>query len=406
VLDRFTKTSRDIVTRVKDIALSLNHDKIHNEHILHEIIKGENLALSVITEIQPSFHLIERDMNILLKKLSDRSDDSIGFDDFVKKSIEKAFLETETLNYKWISSLMILLGMFESGSEVSVQLLTSWGLDPVNLKTRIQEIGDISGADETPFKLDSRDSIFAAISSKVDEDLDKVLTHAMELARTYKTNTVNFYHILLSLVFLSVRQVIDVAPIDTGRFNLEHVKEIVADRMAGESEFTEGILIFSNEIHRIFKYATQESYLTGLKVVSILPFVMSMAYNFPAEIKNSTGYDLLEMKWNIGNQKEVSGKQNNVSPEPTKATTSITTFPQISLRRYNADRSAVIMIPKVLAEEWGVIAVDSKDDILTVAMIDPENEETVQKLIDLTHMQIAIVKTEERDLRAAFRINY
>jgi len=296
--------------------------------------------------------------------------------------------------------------MFESGSEVSVQLLTSWGLDPVNLKTRIQEIGDISGADETPFKLDSRDSIFAAISSKVDEDLDKVLTHAMELARTYKTNTVNFYHILLSLVFLSVRQVIDVAPIDTGRFNLEHVKEIVADRMAGESEFTEGILIFSNEIHRIFKYATQESYLTGLKVVSILPFVMSMAYNFPAEIKNSTGYDLLEMKWNIGNQKEVSGKQNNVSPEPTKATTSITTFPQISLRRYNADRSAVIMIPKVLAEEWGVIAVDSKDDILTVAMIDPENEETVQKLIDLTHMQIAIVKTEERDLRAAFRINY
>ncbi|HPQ42050.1 MAG TPA: hypothetical protein PLV45_16900, partial [bacterium] len=59
-----------------------------------------------------------------------------------------------------------------------------------------------------------------------------------------------------------------------------------------------------------------------------------------------------------------------------------------------------------LAREWQVMALDTRENTITVAMVDPFNRETIAQIEELTGMNVAVVKAEEKDLNAAFRINY
>lgn len=249
------------------------------------------------------------------------------------------------------------------------------------------------------------------MSSLVSEELSRVLSHASELAKSYDANEINFYHMLLSLVFMAGKEVIDCHPLDLSRLDLNKVKEIVSDKMSTD-EKGEGRFIFHPRAHDIFKFAIQEAHHFGREEIGLIHFILGMSFHYPDEMKASVGYDLIGLKWQLpqialpAQVTEVNPVRQPVSAPKVDPAGKDGVFPQISLRRYNADKSAVILVPRVLAEEWGVMALDVRKDVLTVAMLNPEDLEVVQKLQDLTHMKIAIVKTEERDLRAAFRINY
>jgi len=276
------------------------------------------------------------------------------------------------------------------------------------LRDRLIEIGDSPTSKEhVPF-LPARASKILEMSTACSDDLNKVLTHAMELARTYDNAVINFYHLFLSYVFLTVRNVIDVSPFDINQFKLDAVKEIVADKMSSDNKLQNDLQTFSYEIHKMFHIAIQEAYQMGHTMVGIPHMTIGMAYAFPNEIQKGTGYSYTQLKWLLleATSPAVSSAHKEDTKDGRQMLAKEPVYAQISLRRYNADKSAVIMIPRVLAEEWGVLALDCRKDVLTVAMLDPENEEVIQNLRELTQMRIAIVKTEERDLRAAYKINY
>ncbi len=231
MLERFTDTAKDLIANVKDLVMSLNHGEITNEHLLRQILGMENcLARCLIIEKQISWELINRDLDNLLQPDDNASEKPVGFDEYVKKSIEIAFRKLDELNFEWLNSGLILLGMLESGSELTSRLLKSWDFDTESMTARLIEIGDSAGNIEISVEMDPRHLKIREMSGLISGDLGSVLSHACELAKTYDANEINFYHMLLSLVFMASKDVIDCQPFDLKRFDLGKVKEIVAKK--------------------------------------------------------------------------------------------------------------------------------------------------------------------------------
>ncbi len=427
MLDRFTETAKQLVAAARTLAESSSRQEIENEHILRAMFDQPNSsAWKILIDTNTPWYLIDAGFQSVIGQPSGGSSKITGFSANFKKAIERVFVIVQELGHNWISSAVILQGIFESGSAVSEKLLRSWGISSKMLNEKIRMNGDIGGAPETSFQVSPIDAGVFDLSHHIDEHLSKVFEHSVTIAKSYQNDEVNVYHLLLSLAFLASRSVIDVSPLDPSLIDLATVKDLTTPKLApSEAPVSEGI-VFSQEVRSILMTAIHEALSYGKSAVGVVDFAVGLSLIQPSLAQTGLGCDHLSLRRLMLGAPRVARTPAEPLPAPAPVSTpppppappaapspvsgqlppQPMVFPQISLRRYNADKGAVITIPQKFAEEWGVMALNINDNVLTVAMVNPSDIAVISKLRELTGMEIAVIKTEDKDLRAGFRMNY
>ncbi|MGB3976535.1 MAG: Clp protease N-terminal domain-containing protein [bacterium] len=401
MLDRFTETAKRLISNAREKAEQRNHNRLSNEHLLEAFLNESScFAYRLIMENIPFTDFIAREIQSRLNSFPVENDNTLNFDEYCKKSFERAFMLTEKLGHHGISTGSLLLGMLQSEAPRTAPMLRSWGLSLKVIVQRINEMGD-PGEDETSLSTLSG-SIARQLNrmNSISEDAQRIISHAQELAKSCNTSEINTSHFLLSFVFLASRNVIDVNPLDATTFDLNKVKESVVKNLTGQIPFSNEQLLFDFSLHKVLRIAAVEAYQFGRPEITPVEIALGLLLVMPDEAAAGFGGDYFALRWSIIDLLGDSATNANVQ----KA--SSTGIPRISLRRYNADQSTVILIPEKSAREWQVMALDHHDDTLSVAMVDPFNHETIKKIEELTGMKVAPLKTDEKELNAAFRINY
>ncbi len=424
MLDRFTETAKQLVAAARSLAESSNKQEIENEHILRAMFDHPNsCSWKILIETNTPWYLIDASFQSVIGSPSGGSSKITGFSANFKKAIERVFAIVQELGHNWISSAVILQGIFESGSAVSEKLLRSWGINSKMLNEKIRMNGDVGGSLETSFHVAPIDAGVFDLSHHIDDHLSKVFEQSITIAKSYQNDEVNVYHLLLSLAFLASRGVIDVSPLDPSLIDLTTVKDLTTPKLApAETPISDGI-VFSQEVRSILMTAIHEALSYGKSVVGVVDFAVGLSLIQPSLAQAGLGCDHLSLRRLMLGAPRVARTPSEPLPAPAPVSTppappvtippvsgqlppQPVVFPQISLRRYNADKGAVITIPQKFAEEWGVMALNINDNVLTVAMVNPSDVTVISKLRELTGMEIAVIKTEDKDLRAGFRMNY
>lgn len=403
MLDRFTETAKRLITGARERAESLQHNSLTNEHLLEMFLEvPECFAHKLILENAPFLDFARKELQSRLNCTSKEKGKTINFDEYCKKSFERAFMLTEKLKHKGISTGSLLLGMLQAEAPQTAPMLRGWGLNLKNLMTAIQEAGEPENDETLMSKINLEIARQMNRVSTLSEDSQRIVTHAQELAKSCNTADVNPYHVLLSFVFLASRGIIDVSPLDATTFNLSGVKESVTQYLTGQTPYSEDRIVFDVALHKALRVAVLEAFQLGRTSITPNEIALGLLQVIPDEAASGLGGDYFALKWNnIDLQEPVAA--NSGETEPLSQTIE---FPRISLRRYNADQSTVILIPEKVARELMVMALDVRENVLTIAMVNPTDGETVQKVEELTGMKVAVIKAEEKDLNAAFRINY
>ncbi|MBN1879265.1 hypothetical protein JW823_04065 [bacterium] len=403
MLDRFTDTAKRLITGARERAEVRQHSSLTNEHLLEMFIEmPECFAYKLIVENAPYLDFVRRELQSRLNCTSKEKGKPINFDDYCKKSFERAFLLTEKLKHKGISTGSLLLGMLQAEAPQTAPMLRGWGLNLKNMLSMIQNAGDPTNEEAPMAKLSPDITRQMNRMTAVTEDSQRIVTHAQELAKSCNTADINPHHVLLSFVFLASRGIIDVSPLDATTFNLNAVKEIVTQYLTGQTPYAEDRIVFDIALHKVFRIAGLEAYQFGRNGITPNEIALGILQVIPDEASAGLGGDYFALRWNNIDQLGpiVPAKSDTTELEVQDR------FPRISLRRYNADQSTVIMIPEKVARDLMVMALDVRDDVLTIAMVNPMDTEIQKKVEELTGMKVAVIKAEEKDLNAAFRINY
>lgn len=403
MLDRFTETAKRLISNAREQAELKNHTQLSNEHLLEAFLDEPGcFAYRLIMENIPYSGFISREIQSRLNTCSQGNGKTLNFDEYCKKSFERAFMLTEKLKHKGISTGSLLLGMLQSEAPQTAPMLRSWGLNLKGLMGIISDEGD-PGTDEIALSEFSEN--IARQQHRMDaiaEDTQRIITHAQELAKSCNSADINPYHFLLSFVFLASRNVIDVYPLDAQSFNLEKVKESVARYLTSQTPFSSDQILFDYALHKVLRIAAVEAYQFGKPEITPIEIALGILQVIPEEAAPGFGGDYYSLRWHIIDQLDATTDNTGDKKVPHVNQP----VPRISLRRYNADQGTVILIPEKTAREWRVMALDVCDNILSVAMADPTDIETMKKIEELTGMHVAPLKAEEKDLNAAFRINY
>ncbi len=111
MLDRFTDTAKRLITGARERAETRQHYSLTNEHLLEMFLEERNcFAHRLILENAPFFDFVNREIQSRLKCASKEKGKTINFDDYCKKSFERAFLLTEKLKHKGISHRLASAG--------------------------------------------------------------------------------------------------------------------------------------------------------------------------------------------------------------------------------------------------------------------------------------------------------
>jgi len=403
VLDRFTETAKRLITLARERAEERQHSSLTNEHLLEVFLEADDcFAYRLIMEQSPCLEFINRELSSRLSKLKQSGETNINFDDACKKTFERAFLLTDKLKHKGISTGSLILGMLQAESTRTAPLIRAWGLSLKGVLSALTDAGD-PGTDEVVIsRLPDEVAIQINRMTAWNDDVIRIVAHSQELAKSCNSAQIIAHHFLLSLVFLASRGIIDVTPLDAAAFDLPAVKETVTPYLKSETPYAEDQLVFDIAMHKAFRVAALEAFQFGKKTITAPEIALGLLNVIPDEADAGLGGDYFSLRWRIIDQLGIAGERESAGASPVKDML----IPRISLRRYNADQSTVILIPEKLAREWQVMALDTRENTITVAMVDPFNRETIAQIEELTGMNVAVVKAEEKDLNAAFRINY
>lgn len=403
MLDRFTETAKRLITLARERAEERQHSSLTNEHLLEVFLEADKcFAYRLIMEQCPCLEFVNRELSNRLSKVKQTGETNINFDDACKKTFERAFLLTDKLKHKGISTGSLILGMLQAESTRTAPLLRGWGLSLKGVLSALTEAGD-PGTDETAIsELPADIAVQINRMTVWSDDVVRIVAHSQELAKSCNSSQIIPHHFLLSLVFLASRGIIDVDPLDAAAFDLPAVKETVTPYLKSEQPYSEEQIVFDVSMHRAFRVAALEAFQFGKNSITAPEIALGLLQVIPDEADSGLGGDYFSLRWRIIDQLGIAGGQESARSQPVMDML----IPRISLRRYNADQSTVILIPEKLAREWQVMALDTRENTITVAMVDPFDKETIARIEEHTGMNVAVIKAEEKDLNAAFRINY
>ena len=199
-MNNFTPRAQQVLSLAKKEARRFGHDYVGTEHVLLGLIKlGQGVAVAVLQAMNLDLESVRMEV----EKRSGASgttlqEGDIPFTPRVKKVLQLASAEARSLNYNYIGTEHILLGLLKEGEGVAAQILSSLDIDVETVRTEVLKaldpnfipsdagdqtelLGEASAGDEKMPALKSfgRDLTELATAGK----LDPVIGRAHEIER-------------------------------------------------------------------------------------------------------------------------------------------------------------------------------------------------------------------------------
>ncbi len=199
-MNNFTPRAQQVLSLAKKEARHFGHDYVGTEHLLLGLIKlGQGVAVAVLQAMNLDLELVRLEV----EKRSGAGggtmqEGDILFTPRVKKVLQLASIEARSLNYNYIGTEHILLGLLKEGEGVAAQILAGLDIDAETVRTEVLKaldpnfippesgepveagVGGQGGDDKMPaLKAFGRDLTELAASGK----LDPVIGRANEIER-------------------------------------------------------------------------------------------------------------------------------------------------------------------------------------------------------------------------------
>jgi ATP-dependent Clp protease ATP-binding subunit ClpC len=136
-MNNFTPRAQQVLSLAKKEARRFGHDYVGTEHILLGLIKlGQGVAVSVLQSMNLDLDTVRMEV----EKHSGTGgatmqEGDIPYTPRVKKVLQLAANEARSLNYNYIGTEHILLGLLKEGEGVAAKILRSLDVDADTVRT-------------------------------------------------------------------------------------------------------------------------------------------------------------------------------------------------------------------------------------------------------------------------------
>ena len=137
---QFTIKSQEAVQQAQQLAQSLQHQQIDNEHLLKAILDvDENVTPFILKKLNVNKALLIKLLDASLQSFSKVSGGDIMLSKQAQTALNEASIIAKKQNDEFVSIEHLLLGIFKSGGKVS-QILKDQGVTEKELKAAIDEL--------------------------------------------------------------------------------------------------------------------------------------------------------------------------------------------------------------------------------------------------------------------------
>ena len=136
----FTNRAKKAIEIANDIAEELGHSYIGTEHILYGLSKEGSGVASRVLENQ---NVNSEDILNKIEELIGREaeiEETLGFTPRTKRVIENAFLEARKLNYNYIGTEHLLIGLLREGDSIASRILLDLNVNIAKLYNEIIKV--------------------------------------------------------------------------------------------------------------------------------------------------------------------------------------------------------------------------------------------------------------------------
>ena len=158
-INNFTIKSQEVLQQAQQIAQSLEHQQVENEHLFKAISEvDENVLPFILKKLNVNTALIAQILDKELQSFSKVSGGQLMFSNAAGKTLNEASILAKKMNDEYVSIEHLLLGIFKSSSKIA-QILKDQGVTEKDLNAAISELrkgGKVTsqGAEDTYNSLD------------------------------------------------------------------------------------------------------------------------------------------------------------------------------------------------------------------------------------------------------------
>src|SRR5277367_55232 len=128
--ERFTPRAQQVFALARKEANRLNHNYLGTEHLLLGIIKlGQGVAVNVLQKIGFDLETIRKEVEKQVSPDTDQKMIGTPYTPRVKKVLELAQKEADTLKHTYVGTEHILLGLLREGGGVAGQVFKNLNVD-------------------------------------------------------------------------------------------------------------------------------------------------------------------------------------------------------------------------------------------------------------------------------------
>ena len=141
MFERFTDRARRVIVLAQDEAKLLNHSYIGTEHLLLGLVhEGEGVAARALEQLGISLEAVRAQVEDIIGRGQQVPTGHIPFTPRAKKVLELSLRESLQMNYNYIGTEHILLGLIREGEGVAAQVLIKLGADLNRVRNTVMQL--------------------------------------------------------------------------------------------------------------------------------------------------------------------------------------------------------------------------------------------------------------------------
>ncbi|PID98584.1 MAG: NDP-hexose 4-ketoreductase, partial [Actinomycetales bacterium] len=141
MFERFTDRARRVIVLAQDEAKLLNHNYIGTEHLLLGLVhEGEGVAAKALEQLNISLEAVREQVEDIIGRGQQVPTGHIPFTPRAKKVLELSLRESLQMNYNYIGTEHILLGLIREGEGVAAQVLIKLGADLNRVRNTVMQL--------------------------------------------------------------------------------------------------------------------------------------------------------------------------------------------------------------------------------------------------------------------------
>jgi hypothetical protein len=215
VFERFTDRARRVIPLAQEEARLLSHNYIGTEHLLLGLIhEGEGVAAKALELLGISLEAVRVQVEEIIGRGQTAPTGHIPFTPRAKKVLELSLREALELGHNYIGTEHILLGLIREGEGVAAQVLAGFGADHTRIREQVLRL--LTGGSE------QAGAGTRLVRMTVPVDLVAAAEQLAEVRRQKEA-------------------AIDADEFDTAAALRDREKQLLADKLRREREWTAGV---------------------------------------------------------------------------------------------------------------------------------------------------------------------